>query len=494
MNSGFAVRQGIESWKLRARLYSFGAALLGFAVSATAFAGEEPAYTIVVSSSTRADSEWNRVVAALVSKHQAATVTFDSSVVEVLPELRRIFPRYVCFVAKPEQATRQFVRQVHQLTRRLDDDPYTDCFWGILTGYDAANALRIAQLTTPLTIRKAVAGTSIPLELCQEGVWYSELKKNEFTGKAPGQKPVQKQGPDDTTRSLVDLLNNYGPDLFLTSGHATERDWQIGYAYRNGSFRSEDGKLYGLDTAGQHYPVDSSNPKVYLAVGNCLMGHIDSRKAMALAFMNSAGVAQMIGYSVNTWYGYAGWGCLDYFMEQPGRFTLNSAFLANDHALIHRLTSYFPDLLSAQIDERGRTSAKISPGESALAAGLTAQDGRGLLYDRDVLAFYGDPAWEARMLETESGWQQILTRNEDQWSLEVRPKRGTNSFQVLDPNGSQRNGRPAVQFLPCRIQPAQVLEGAELSPVITDDFVLIPLPGKCDPNRVYRVVFRARPL
>ena len=72
------------------------------------------------------------------------------------------------------------------------------------------------------------------------------------------------------------------------------------------------------------------------------MGHIDGPDAMALAFMNSAGVDQMIGYTVPTWYGYGGWGMLDYFVEQPGRFTLAEAFYANQQALIHRLETYFP--------------------------------------------------------------------------------------------------------------------------------------------------------
>ena len=48
-----------------------------------------------------------------------------------------------------------------------------------------------------------------------------------------------------------------------------------------------------------------------------------------------------------------------------------------------------------------------------------------------------------------------------------------------------------VQFLPQRVQGVQVLEGDELRPVITDDFVLIPNPRECDPARKYVVRFRA---
>ena len=293
-------------------------------------ADQPPGYAVVVAKAIQADPAWKEVVAALVAKHHATVVTFDSAVKESLPELRRSFPRYVCFVAKPGEVTREFVTQINR--------------------------------QEPLTIRKVAAGTDIALPQCEQGTWYCELQKNRMVHKEPGGAPVELKGPDDTTKALVDLLNDYHADLFITSGHATEHDWQIGYRYRNGSFRCENGVLYGRDLAGRRYPVESPNPKVYMPVGNCLMGHIDGRNAMALAFMKSAGVAQMLGYTVTTWYGYAGWGCLDYFVEQPGRYTFAEAFFANQHALIHRIATYFPELLEADIDADGRTSVSIVVG------------------------------------------------------------------------------------------------------------------------------------
>ena len=456
-------------------------------------ADQPPGYAVVVAKAIQADPAWKEVVAALVAKHHATVVTFDSAVKESLPELRRSFPRYVCFVAKPGEVTREFVTQINRLTRHLDGDPYTDCFWGILTGYDAAAALRIARLQEPLTIRKVAAGTDIALPQCEQGTWYCELQKNRMVHKEPGGAPVELKGPDDTTKALVDLLNDYHADLFITSGHATEHDWQIGYRYRNGSFRCENGVLYGRDLAGRRYPVESPNPKVYMPVGNCLMGHIDGRNAMALAFMKSAGVAQMLGYTVTTWYGYAGWGCLDYFVEQPGRYSFAEAFFANQHALIHRIATYFPELLEADIDADGRTSTSIVVGPTAKAAGLTDEDGRGLLYDRDALAFYGDPAWVARMAKNDLAWDQALSEKDGVWTLEIKPRHGAQSFDPINRNGSQRGGRPIVEYLPHRIRHAQVLEGADLAPVITDDFVLVPNPGPCRPEHPYRVVFRAAP-
>jgi hypothetical protein len=457
-------------------------------------ADKPPGYVVVVAKATQADPAWQEVVAALVAKHHATVVTFDSAVKEVLPELQRHFPRYVCFVAKPDEVSRAFVAQVHRLTRHLDDDPYTDCFWGILTGYDAAAALRLGRLNEPLTIRKAAAGTDIALALCEQGTWYCEVQKNRMARKEPGHAAAELKGPDDTTKALVDLFNEYHADLFVTSGHATEHDWQIGYGYRNGSFGCENGVLYGQDLADRRYPIESPNPKVYMPVGNCLMGHIDGRDAMALAFMKSAGVAQMFGYTVTSWYGYAGWGCLDYFLEQPGRYTFTEAFFANQHALIQRLANYFPKLLEADIDENGRASAKIVVGSKAKAAGLTAEDGRGLLYDRDVLAFYGDPAWEARMAKSDLAWDQALSEKDGVWTFEIKPRHGAQTFDLINQNGSQRGGRPIIEYLSHRIRPAEVLEGAELAPVITDDFILVPNPGECRPDHPYRVVFRAGPL
>jgi hypothetical protein len=449
-------------------------------------------YAIVVSQKTRADRGWREVVDTLEKKHQGKVFVFEKSVEEVLPKLRETFPRYACFVAQPMEATREFVARVHRLTRAFNDDPYPDCFWGILTGYDAANALRIANCREPLTVRKVASGTEVALDSCEEGVWYCELKAGKWVQKKPSGKPEQFQGPADSTEALAKTLTDYHADLFVTSGHATERDWQIGYAYRNGSFRCENGTLYGLNTEKQKFPIVSPNPKVYLPIGNCLMGHIDDTNAMALAFMNSGGVNQMIGYTVTSWYGYAGWGCLDMFVEQPGRFTFTEAFFANQVALINRLQNYFPDLASAELDANFRPKASITVSATASEAGLKAQDAVGLLYDRDTVALYGDPAWEARMADHPKAYEQTLTAANGKYTFEIKPNRGAESFKPVNTNGSQRGGRPFIAWLPHRVAEAKIVEGADLMPLIAPNFVLVPNPGDCDPAKTYRVVFTAK--
>ena len=453
-------------------------------------------YAIVVSQQTYQDSGWKKVVEALQEKYPDHVLLKVDKTEDALEGMRKHFPRYTCFVTPPEKAGRKFVSEVHCLTRKLDDDPYTDTFWGILTGYNAENALKIAKHTEPLVIKKVASGAEFATEMVTEGQWYDELVKNKHVIKQADGKPKELKGPDDTTLPLVDLLNQYKADLMITSGHATERNWQIGYRYRNGYFRCKEGTLFGYDTGKERHDIASDNPKVYLPIGNCLMGHIKDKESMALAWMNSAGVHQMAGYTVNTWYGYAGWGCLDYFMEQPGRYTFTEAFFANQHALIHRLETYFPTKLARAEIPPGRQvrfkGLQLSP--KAKDAGLRTMDAAGLLYDRDVVAFYGDPAWSAKMAKMPNFYDQNLEISDNLYTFTIKPNRGKDSFKPVNENGAQRGWRPIVQFLPHRIQNIEIVEGSDLNPIVTDDFILVPNPRECDPEKSYKITFKASPV
>ena len=49
-----------------------------------------------------------------------------------------------------------------------------------------------------------------------------------------------------------------------------------------------------------------------------------------------------------------------------------------------------------------------------------------------------------------------------------------------------------MHFFDKRIEEIKILEGKELNPVITDDFIMIPNPRTCDPRKEYKVVFNAQ--
>ena len=50
-----------------------------------------------------------------------------------------------------------------------------------------------------------------------------------------------------------------------------------------------------------------------------------------------------------------------------------------------------------------------------------------------------------------------------------------------------------MAWFPRRLQALTLVSGSSLNPVLTDDFILVPNPGTCDPGKEYQVVFKARP-
>jgi hypothetical protein len=452
-------------------------------LSASAYlvsAAEDASYAIVCSKATANDAEWQPVIQALLKNHAGAGVyTWQKDLSELKPALSQAYPTYTCLVAKPSEVSRAFVQQTHRILRQLDGDIWPDTQWGILTGYSAKNALQLASTTTPLVIQQTLSSTEIALDRCQAGSWYCELRKGHAVSKSADGTPTAKTVAPDTTKALADSFSQNGTDLWITSGHATERDWMIGFRYKNGFWKSERGSLFGEDTAKHRFPITSQKPKAYLAIGNCLMGHIDGADAMALAYLNSTGVRQMVGYIHPTWYGYQGWGMLDYFLEQPGRHTLVDSFFANNIALLHRLQTAFPGAESVpSVDEMGYPAAE-HPIPPSTNPKLSAHDARGLLFDRDNVALYGDPAWEVRMAPGKLNWKQNLhSPRENSYVFTAEPLLGEVSWATVNKNGSQRGGRPLFARLPKRIDPTKVrfTQGSQHHPLVADDFVLVPLP------------------
>jgi zinc protease len=86
---------------------------------------------------------------------------------------------------------------------------------------------------------------------------------------------------------------------------------------------------------------------------------------------------------------------------------------------------------------------------------------------------------------------QKLTIDGDVYTLTVTPQRGSDSFKPVNTNGAQRGWRPIVELLDHRIRDVRIIEGNDLRPVVTDDFILIPNPRTVDPSRRYQIRFSA---
>ena len=98
------------------------------------------------------------------------------------------------------------------------------------------------------------------------------------------------------------------------------------------------------------------------------------------------------------------------------------------------------------------------------------------------MAFYGDPAWEAR--------------------LAPQPARFTQKFSVaggrytfaLKAEVDCTPGRPPAMLLPHRVKDVKIVKGGELKPLVTSKFIMVMAAGKLEKGKTYEVVFTAERL
>ncbi|WCJ58297.1 hypothetical protein NXS98_11235 [Fontisphaera persica] len=421
-------------------------------------AAQAAGYVVVVSETTWNNPAWQAVASHLQTKHTAQVLRYDGA---PFPDafrhaLSASTPDYVCFVAQPEEVTRDYVENCHRLLRNLDGDRYTDALWGIVTGYNAQHALRLASHTEPLTIQNALLKTAGDwLDYLYAGEYHAESDPHEWWTRSDGGTIVKRlDAVQDDAAPFAQKLNSNRVDLMVTSGHANEYNWQLHYpdAYPEGYFIANQGQLLAQDALGGLHPINSTNAKIYYAPGNCLVARIPEGNnrdySLALGWLGSGGAAQMAGYVVDTWFGYMGWGVAEYFIKQQGRFTFaESCYLINQALLFDQ--------------------AHQTPGV----------DPTGLAYDKDVFVLYGDPAYAARLRAvTQPDYDQTLTCVTNggrlEYTLHIRMNRAVN---VL---------RPAIAFLPTRIYQPTVEDNAGRSVEVADNLALVQLWTSGEANLV----------
>lgn len=397
-------------------------------------------YAVVVSQATRQDKEWGSVVKQLEEKYAAKVFEYAQDVSETKDGLQKYFPKYVCVVARPEELMGRstLIRSAWKTLRALDDDPYEDAIWAVLTGFDASDATRIVK-AAPLVVRRGLSHVGSGwLDWFEQGVSFSEGEKNAKFVKESG-KPVQKvRGPDDTTDEWVAAVNRNDCDIVSSSGHATEGNWEMGYSFPSGIVRSRDGSLNATSSERRRFDIRTDNPKLYYGVGNCLIGHVSNKGCMALAWIHS-GANQFFGHIVPQGRGCYAWAIADYFFASQGRFTYAEAIYLHWQAMqfeMSALQKQFP---------------------------CCVQGGRSTV-------LYGDPAWEARMNKsTDPLFEQELDFKVSEDGKSVRV-----TFKIT-PNRDGAVVRPPMALLPRRIGEAKIESSDAEKSVVTDNFILIKL-------------------
>jgi hypothetical protein len=353
-------------------------AVFGWVASANAATAAEPAgrYAIVVRKDVGA-GPWGKVVRFLEMKYHGKTFDYERSPEEVRKEVGAYHPRYVCFVCQPTEDFPSFVAVANRFCRTLDDDPYVDAIWGILTGFDADHALELAS-AEPVVIKRAFTKTLGPwLNWVPEGDYVTEWTRDrgELGTKKPGQdfavKPGGPTSDAEDAKYVHKLLAADRYDLIVGSGHGGHHNWMLMYPRGSGFLTARDGRLT-LTAPGVELPLHGSRPKVYWAVGNCLTGVVNNdrnrfKDSYALAWMKN-GAKQYVGAVQSTWY-ELNWNMADWFLKQEGRWTFGESLF-----LLRQWSRY---LLTENV--------------------VTGRDREGTEFTDGIFVLYGDPALDARV-------------------------------------------------------------------------------------------------
>lgn len=269
---------------------------------------------VVVSASTYKDAAWKEVVDTLVEKHRAEmTVNVLLSAPKAedsLVGIREHSPRYLAFVMTPAEVNADACMALKRVVASIDDDPYDDAVWGVVTGPTAADAKRIAASKGPVAFTTALSTTGLGMDIVPgEVMMLSDANPPGCwkTKDAKGKVAENRREAGDMS-DLFAAGWNADPQLILTSSHATERNLEMPFS--RGNLLPKDGRF--VVTAGTALSAPK-NEKVWIAAGNCLIANNRYEQSMVMTALGWGRVNQFVGYIKETWFGEIGWGVWDYF-------------------------------------------------------------------------------------------------------------------------------------------------------------------------------------
>lgn len=326
----------------------------------TARYAKKPRLAIVANPAALADRQWREVAEALAKKHscdaESRIICADEG--NLLVALKEFRPRYVAFVLRPCDFDNAVLVSLRRAMRNIDQDPYDDAIWGIVTGPDAATALRIASSRKQELVSSILATTGVDSDAApgEVAVLCDAYPKGEYWRKDASGAIRRSHTDESMAPAFASFWNEIDPELILTSSHATERNLEMPFS--RGNVTIADGRFFA-DGVMLSPPA---NEKVWLAAGNCLIAnHLDNAD-MLMCALSYGKVNQFVGYIKETWFGFVGWTTWRYF---------------GGHGYSLAASHYAAQIL---LERKLATRNWKNDTESA-----------GLAWDLDGTIFYGDP-------------------------------------------------------------------------------------------------------
>ena len=378
---------------------------------------------VIESPGVATNAEWKAVADTLAAKYAGKgheVVRCEGT--NVLARLQAVRPRYVAFVRTPEESRFSAIVELHRLMRQIDDDPFEDAIWGVVTGPDAETARRIAAAERP-DLSRILSTTGVDERLYSDVVTISDANPpGGVVRKAQGGEVVRTQVDGDTTHLFAAAWKELAPGVIVTSSHASERNLEMPFS--RGNIVVRDGALWTCPNAqlidyatgrakdgaaaGVERLAESEKGRIWLAPGNCLIANNLDENSMVMAALGYGRCDQFMGYMVTTWYGAVGWGCLGKW--QGGGKTLGEAYLETVNATIAKAVEICPN--QAEFAPTAETSEAFEGafrrqfgafvrGRAKFAEGVRYLDVRnefmGSLWDRDTTVLWGDPALDTAL-------------------------------------------------------------------------------------------------
>jgi hypothetical protein len=414
-------------------------------------------YAVIIKQSTYNDPDWQAVSNALLERYEGQLFIWESSLNEVQDEVASYKPTHIGFVCDVSTASPGFVQNsLWPFTRALDGDAYCDAVWGIITGYDAQDALNLVTGPTGFEVKTCLGGTtSCNVNYYTQGISTSEGTYNQYFVKYPDALDVFEfyDGPTDRTEWLVTMINegidifDYEPvDIFVTSGHGNFNQWQLHYpsSGQEGFFRSSYGQVYGDPHNAPDINIDSDNPKIYFGLGNCNIGQIFNGGCMAPSWIHTGGAFQYTGYVIPE----GGSSC------QHGGTKAYFYRVARNNTWAE---SYFLGNIALQFDMINGTPGTNPP-------------------DLDGSALYGDPGMQIKMSNDGVFMEQLFT---NELTINEGTERDTITYRITmnregNPGFTSKWGErhPAI-ILPFKAEDIQIIYTEAIAVVVEDNFALM---------------------
>ncbi len=328
----------------------------------------KPRYAIFATAATLAADEWRAVAGSLAAKHsdEAETRVIEFSAANLIKELRSFRPRYAAFVMRPDEFDKTTLIALKNIMRAVDDDPFDDAIWGVVTGPDAATAARVAASTAPRVVGSVLGTTGVGENVVtgRVAVISDAYPKGEWWTKDAAGGVARHSETGTLAHAFANAWDAIDPELVITSAHATERNLEMPFSL--GNLIVKNGSFAVTDEVGGDGPARAlSAPrreKVWLAPGNCLIANHLAKDDMVMTALSFGKVNQFAGYIEPTWFGFAGWNSWRYFGK-----------LGYPLATSHYAACQWLNL-------------KLARGEAA-----DEREKAGLKWDRNATVFYGDP-------------------------------------------------------------------------------------------------------